>query len=761
MNPPAQKIARLLSVKGRVQGVGFRPFVSRLAHGFGLTGWVRNVAGQVEIFVQGTAECLAAFERALVERAPPLARPQPPIGRPADCVSLDAFSIDASESGDVRHAHIPPDHFICDDCLAEMRDPSQRRYRYPFINCTQCGPRYTLIERLPYDRPHTAMAGFPLCEPCRREYEDPLDRRFHAQPLACPVCGPSLRFRRAGQADVSDTEQAIAACIEALRQGLIVAVKGVGGYHLLCDATSEAAVLRLRERKRRPHKPLAVMLPWLGADGLDAAREHFQAGEAELALLQDPLRPIVLASGRASGPLAESIAPGMREVGLMLPYSPLHHLLLEGFGGAVVATSANLSGEPVLTEADEVEARLGPVADAFLHHDRPILRPADDAVFRFIAGKARPLRLGRGCAPLEIDLPFRLARPLLAVGGQMKDTVALAWDERAVISPHIGDLGSRRSQEVFEQVIADLTSLYGVEPQQVVCDAHPDYSSTRWAKNGGLPIVKVFHHHAHASSLAGEFGRPGAMLVFTWDGSGYGEDGGLWGGEGLLGEPGRWRRVSSIRSFRLPGGDKAGREPWRSALALCWEAGVNWPACAKETRFLEQAWRKRINCPDSSSAGRLFDAAAALVGIASEVSFEAQAPMWLEASSRPGETAVELPLSRDASGIWRTDWAPLLPMLLNENLSVSERGGRFHASLALALSEQAENVRREFGVTRVGLSGGVFQNRLLTERAVELLSARGFSVFLNERIPANDAGLSFGQLIEASASRTPPQGRSR
>jgi hydrogenase maturation protein HypF len=753
MNQTVPPVARLLSVKGRVQGVGFRPFVSRLAHELHLAGWVRNVAGRVEIFVQGDPQSIAVFEQALLERAPPLARPELPVVRPAQCRNLENFTILGSESGDVRQVHIPPDYFMCDDCLTELRDPGQRRYRYPFINCTQCGPRYTLIRRVPYDRPNTTMAGFPLCEACRREYEDPLDRRFHAQPLACPACGPSLRFRKPHCAEVTETEPALAACIEALRAGLILAVKGVGGYHLLCDATQQEAVVRLRQRKHRPHKPLAVMLPWSGSDGLDGLRACAFARCAGVELLQDPLRPIVLVPKRADGPLAESIAPGMAEVGLMLPYSPLHHLLLDGFGAPLVATSANLSGEPVLTDGVEVEGRLGQVADAFLHHDRPICRPADDPVFRVIAGRPRPLRLGRGCAPLEIALSWKLDRPMLAVGGQMKNTVALAWDDRAVVSPHIGDLGSRRSQEVFEQVIADLSSLYGVEPVEIACDAHPDYSSTRWAQRRGLPVTKVFHHHGHASALAGEHGLSGPMLVFAWDGTGYGEDGSIWGGEGLLGGPGRWRRVCSFRPLHLPGGDRAAREPWRSALALCWEVGREWRTCPEDTRLLQQAWRRRLACPQSSSVGRLFDGAAALLGLVSTASFEGQAPMWLEAASRPDEPPVALPQVPDGSGILCTDWAPLLPMLLDETLSVGERGGRLHASLALALSEQADSVRREYGVMQVGLSGGVFQNRLLTERAVELLSARGFSVFLHERVPANDAGLAFGQVIEASASR--------
>ena len=419
-----------------------------------------------------------------------------------------------------------------------MRDKTQRRYRYPFINCTQCGPRYTLIERLPYDRPNTSMATFALCSDCRKEYENPVDRRFHAQPLACPACGPSLSFRQPGSTDINDNEAAISATIAALRSGLIVAVKGIGGYHLLCSATSEAIVLKLRQRKHRAFKPLAVMLPWSGDDGLDVVRFYADGTADELALLTDPMRPIVLMKKHPNTDLADSVAPGMNEIGIMLPYSPLHHLLLEEYAAPLIATSANISGEPVFTEAEQVESRLGHIADAFLHHNRPILRPADDSVYRVIADKAQPIRLGRGSAPLEFTLPFSLSNPLLAVGGQMKNTIALAWNNRVVISPHIGDLGSPRSQQVFEQTIADLTRLYGVTVEHCVCDAHPDYSASRWAERSGFKVHKVFHHHAHASALAAEHDIREPMLVFTWDGTGYGEDGTIWGGEGLFGASG-------------------------------------------------------------------------------------------------------------------------------------------------------------------------------------------------------------------------------
>ncbi len=508
----------------------------------------------------------------------------------------------------------------------------------------------------------------------------------------------------------------------------------------------EWAVKRLRQRKHRPVKPLAVLLPSRGAEGLDNVLAVAEPQPCELDLLQSPLRPIVLMKKREASELAESVAPGLGEVGLMLPYSPLHHLLADAFGAPLVATSANISGEPVLTEGEEVERRLGAVADAFLHHDRPIRRPADDSVFRRIAGKTRPLRLGRGLAPVERNLPFELEQPLLAVGADLKNTVALAFGRRVLISPHIGDLGTLRSGEVFERVIADLQALYGVKPAALVCDAHPDYRSSRWARAQGIPLVKVFHHHAHASALMGEHGLTGDMLVFTWDGVGYGEDGTIWGGEALFGQPGDWRRVGSLRPFKLLGGDKANREPWRSALGLCWEAGLEWAACPHDSSLLRHAFGRGINCPVSSSAGRLFDAAAALVGLNAEASFEGEAAMRLEAMSHPTDEIIDLPLFND-NGVWRADWMPLLAVLMDNSLDAPRRGSLFHASLAKLIARQAIKLREEQGVGRVGLCGGVFQNRLLTEQAAELLAGFGFKVYLPMDIPSNDAGISFGQIF--------------
>ena len=468
------------------------------------------------------------------------------------------------------------------------------------------------------------MRDFALCPDCRREYENPLDRRFHAEPIACPVCGPHLQFVSGGETCTGD-EAALAAAVAALRAGKIVAVKGVGGYHLLCDAANDAAVSTLRARKPRPAKPLAVMF----RDPAALRRAVHLTPEQE-SFLASPERPIVLLPKRADTGLSDLIAPGLAEIGCLLPYSPLHDLLLDDFGGPLVATSGNLSGEPVLTDSHDAQTRLAHLADAFLHHDRPIVRPADDPVYRVIAGVPRPLRLGRGNAPLELELPTALPEPVLALGSHMKNTLCLAWGSRAVVSPHIGELDTARSLDTLAQVAADLQRLYQVQATRLIVDRHPGYGSRRYARDIGLPLFETWHHHAHASALAWEFPDIPEWIVFAWDGVGLGEDGTLWGGEAFTGAPGRWQHAASFRPFRLPGGDKAGREPWRAAAALLWESGQDAPFAPEPLR---QAWSARLNSPVSSAVGRLFDAAAALCGLCTHASFEGEGPMRLEAEA--------------------------------------------------------------------------------------------------------------------------------
>lgn len=746
-------IARNITITGRVQGVGYRPFVYRLAHDLGLTGWVLNGAGKVLIHVEGYQTSLDQMETALVDMAPPLARPKLAASEHAQLDEAVDFVIRASDAGFEPEIHIPPDLFTCDSCLKELHDPTDRRYHYPFINCTQCGPRYTIIRAMPYDRPNTSMKDFPLCDPCRKDYTNVLDRRFHAQPLACPDCGPSLTFRK-GEKLIADTSKALSATIAALRAGEIVAVKGIGGYHLMCDASNGTAVQKLRQRKHRPHKPLAVMFPIVGEDGLDALSKAVELTSAEAIAISAPERPIVLVRKRDDCPLAPELAPGLVELGSFLPYSPLHHILLSDFGAPVVATSGNISGEPVITDNAEADARLNNIADTFLHHNRPIVRPADDPVIRFIGGKSRAIRLGRGTAPLEFDLPNALDTPVIAVGGHMKNTVALAWGKRIVISPHIGDLDSPRSQQVFRSVINDLQALYGVKAESILCDLHPGYSSSKWAASQDLPVIKIQHHQAHASAIAGEHPDIDKWLVFTWDGVGYGDDGTLWGGEAFVGTPGHWHRSASFMPFHLVGGDKAGREPWRSATAMMWEAGRDWLPAIEGARLAAQAWKSKIQTYETSAVGRLFDSAACIILGRDIASFEGQGPMELESLAGDTVTAIELPIILDDAGILRSDWRPLLSMLSDEGRSKNERASIFHESMAQALVAQTLALREKNDFDAVGLTGGVFQNRVLSERVTAALQEHGIDVRLHDKVPMNDGGLCFGQVIHTVAHET-------
>lgn len=737
-----------------MQGVGFRPHVYRLAQKLGLTGWVRNCTGLVEIHIQGQAAAIEIFVQQVIETAPALAHPHLKRIMVIPDQDVNEFSIIASVVTNEKYIHIPPDVSLCHECLVELYTPTDWRYHYSFINCTQCGPRYTLIHSLPYARAATTMAEFALCAHCQSEYANPLSRRFHAEPLACTNCGPSLYFHAPNTAAIDGNIQALQACITALHKGAIVAVRGIGGYHLCCDAKQDVAIARLRQHKPRPAKPLAVMFPAPIAQPLQEISAQVQVTAEAAALLLSPIHPIVLLRRRADCCLSLQIAPGLNELGVLLPYSPLHHLLINELGKPLVVTSANLSGEPILTDPNTVESRLSHVAEAFLHHNRPIARPNDDSIYRYSGGKFRPLRLGRGNAPLELSLPVRLREPVLATGSQNKNTVALAWEQRVIISPHLGDLSTARSLAGFERTIADLQTLYGVKAKILLCDAHPNYASSRWARREalqhGLSIHKFFHHHAHAAAVYGEAKGSGDWLIFTWDGIGYGADGNLWGGEAWLGQPGKWQRFATLRPFFLPGGEQASREPWRSAAALCWETGREMLNLPPSAQLVKHAWERKLNCPQTTAAGRIFDAAAALLGLCHTASFDGQAAMLLEAICAGDPAPLELPLYATETGLWVSDWEPLLPMLQNDAVPPATKAACLHASLAQVLLQQARLARQLHHISQIGLAGGVFQNRIVTDQAIELLTNDGFTVFLPAMLPINDAGISYGQIIEFS-----------
>lgn len=742
-----------VAVRGAVQGVGFRPFVHRLAGELGLAGWVANDAGGAVLEVEGGAESVRRFLTRLPAELPAhavLTGLEPVFLAPA---GLTGFSIRASLGG-AKTALIQPDIAACPECLREMRDPEDRRYRYPFVNCTHCGPRYSIVEALPYDRANTTMRDFPLCADCRAEYDDPRDRRFHAQPIACPACGPRLELWDATGRVLCRRDAALTAAARALADGKVVAVKGVGGFQLWADAFDEDAVNALRIRKGRRQKPFALMV----AD-LAAARRVAEFDAMEERLLASSEAPIVLLRRRADARVASSVAPGSPRLGVMLANAPLHHLLLAGFPHPVVATSANLSEEPIVTDERRVVETLGGLADLYLVHDRPIARPVDDSVATVVEGRELLLRRARGYAPLPVPAAAELPA-VLAVGGHMKNTVALALGRGVFLSQHIGDLSTTAAYDAFLRTIDSLERLYDFRPEAVVCDLHPDYASTRYARGLGVPLVAVQHHHAHALSCLADNGVGPPALGVTWDGSGWGGDGTVWGGEFLRVAPGGSTRFAHLRSFALPGGEAAAHEPRRSALGVLFElAGaeaLGWtdlpPVAAftpNERRVLARALERRLSAPRTTSAGRLFDAAAALAGLRQTTTFEGQAAMELEnAADGCAATGYPFPLV-DADGGLIVDWGPAVRALiadLRASAAVTLVSARFHQGLVDAIVAVAERA----GEPRVALSGGCFQNRVLLSGAVRALRAAGFEALWHQRVPTNDGGLALGQAAAAA-----------
>ena len=750
-------------IRGAVQGVGFRPFVFRLATDLGLAGWVVNSAAGVVVEAEGTHAALETFLARLDRERPPRSFVQSLESTFLDPVGYGAFEIRPSTAG-AKTALVLPDIATCPDCLREVFDPADRRHRYPFTNCTNCGPRFTIITALPYDRPATSMAGFIMCDACRAEYEDPRDRRFHAQPNACPACGPRLAlWDRAGSAGAVG-DLALRRAAEEIRQGSIVAIKGLGGFHLVVDARDDEAVRRLRRLKAREEKPFALMYP-----SLDAVAADCTVSDAEARLLQSPESPIVLLARRSQPagtgvPIARSAAPGNPYLGIMLPYTPLHHLLLQDLGFPIVATSGNLADEPICTDEREAVERLGSLADCFLVHDRPIVRHADDSIVRVVLGRELMIRRARGYAPLPIALRGA-ADGVLAVGAHLKNTVALGVEANAFVSQHIGDLETPQAYEAFRGVIDALERLYDKPSAVVACDLHPHYLSTVYARAAGRPVVAVQHHYAHVLACMAENELDEPVLGVSWDGTGFGLDGTVWGGEFLRAGEGGFRRAAHLRTFTLPGGDRAVKEPRRAALGLLYaafgEAVFRMTDLAtvaaftpRELRVLARMMDRSVNAPTTSSAGRLFDAVASMAGLRQVAHFEGQAAMELEWAAAGIETAEPYPvacrLPEDApDGPIVVDWEPLLSAVLDDVRAGAEAGwisARFHHALA----EMIVEVARRVGERRVVLTGGCFQNRYLTERAVTRLREEGFRPYWHQRIPPNDGGIALGQLVAAA-----------
>jgi hydrogenase maturation protein HypF len=751
----ALREARRFEVRGVVQGVGFRPFVWRLAERHGVSGWVRNRSGVVEIHAEGGAMALEAFAEGLVAEAPPLARVDDVSWMPASADAFETFEVDVSIDGSDGDRLVSPDAATCAACLAELSDPADRRFRYPFINCTDCGPRFTIIEALPYDRERTSMRAFPMCVDCRREYEDPADRRFHAEPVACPACGPTVVLLDAAGEPVAtaDVIEQVAAMLDG---GAIVALKGLGGFHLACDATGDAVVARLRERKRRPDKPFAVMVR-----DLDAAQTWFDPTEAEAAALASWRAPIVLVRDR--GRLASSVAPGFHRQGAMLPSTPLHHLLLRSTDRPLVMTSGNATDEPICIANDEAIARLRGVADAFVVHDRGIVSRYDDSVVWVRPGDRTPsvLRRARGAAPAPVELAVEVRAPILGTGAELHGAFCLAAGHRAFLSQHVGDLDSDEAMAGYRAAFDRYRSVFRIEPQLVAHDLHPDLLSTRFAEELGLPRVAVQHHHAHVVATMAEHGLDGEVLGVAFDGLGLGDDGTVWGGELLLCEPAGYRRVGRLRQVRQPGGDAAAREPVRMALAHARDAEVLDDALdllrppGVELDVVLRQIETGLASPVTSSAGRLFDAIAALTGVCRHASFEGQPAILLEQAAE--NVRVDGPIASVAElddGTLELDTRPLVAAAVHDLRAGADAGSvssRFHAGFSSLIAEGAIRAAGVAGLDRVVLGGGVFHNDLLTSDLIRRLTGAGLRVFLPREVPVGDGGIAIGQVLVAHA----------
>jgi hydrogenase maturation protein HypF len=747
-----------LLIQGAVQGVGFRPFIYRLAAEIGIQGWVSNSAQGVVIEAEAPRSQLDIFRKQIEVQKPPHSSIQSIVVEPIPAtgsINNVAFEIRESSLCGNRSTIILPDLAICPDCLNEMMDPANRRHRYSFINCTHCGPRYSIIEGLPYDRPNTTMRSFVMCDQCRAEYENPLDRRFHAQPIACPTCGPQICLWNSVGQEISDRDDALFAAIEAIRNGAIVALKGLGGFQLLVDARNSKALQKLRQRKQRPDKPFAVMV-----SNVDQAKIVCEISEMEEQLLSSSEAPIVLLKRLSNDLLCIEIAPNNPNLGIMLPYTPLHHLLMTELGFPVVATSGNLSGEPICTDEDDALTRLNGIADYFLIHNRPIAHPVDDSVVRVMAGTECILRRARGYAPLPIGVADTLPMTI-ATGAHLKNTIAMSINHQVFLSQHIGDLETPEAVSTFQQVLRDFQNLYEQPPELIACDLHPDYRSTHLAQELAQqfdkPLIQVQHHYAHILACMAEHQLSAPVFGVAWDGTGYGTDGTIWGGEFLTINKDSFERSAHLRPFRLIGAEYAIREPRRIALGLLLELyGDDLPAIpqlgfsASNLVLLQAAYSKKINAPLTSSIGRLFDAVGALIGLRNQVSFEGQSAMELEFACTGITTDRSYPLDmiKQESGVNMIDWAPMIKGILHdlaEGSNIKEIAAAFHNTLV----EMIIAVAVQQKIEQVVLSGGCFQNKRLLEGSINRLQKAGFRPFWGQKIPANDGGIALGQIVAA------------
>ncbi|WP_121922606.1 carbamoyltransferase HypF [Hydrogenothermus marinus] len=739
-----------INFTGAVQGVGFRPFIYNLAIKYGLKGYVINSTEGVIIEVEGKEENINQFLISIYKEKPPLAHIFSQEIEELPITNFTKFEIKKSEEKGKKEVFILPDISTCDECLKELMDPNNRRYRYPFINCTNCGPRFSIIEKLPYDRPNTTMKSFKMCPKCKKEYENPTDRRFHAQPNACPDCGPYITLYTADKVFIAEKEEALRKTVNFLKKGKILAIKGIGGFHLVCDATNNNSLQTLRQRKKRGEKPFAIMFK-----DINQIKKYANITKLEEAIILSPEKPIVIVKKKINTDLGEEVAPYLDRIGVFLPYSPLHYLLLNEFEKPLVMTSANLSDEPIVKDNEEAFKKLSIFTDYILTHNRSIKNRVDDSVIRIINENISFIRRSRGYAPLPIKLPFKLQKKVLAVGGHQKNTICIAFEDKAFLSQHIGDLETLDSQKNFEEVIFSFFNLYDFKPEIIVSDLHPRYYSTQWAENfsnkNNIPLIKLQHHYTHALSLMVENQlKDEKLFAVCWDGTGYGDDNNLWGGEFLIADYNNYQRVSHLKYFKLLGGEKAVKEPRRVALSLLFDMyGKNFDNInciptlrnfsEKELNLLYTAWGKNINSPKSSSIGRLFDAVSSLLDIRQKLSYEGQSGMimenyydWTIKDYYPVDIYEDI-----------IDWRPIIEAMIKDKSDLKTKVSRFINTLANIVIQIYKYKGSDL---KLGLTGGVFQNKYLTEKIIQLAEKEKIPVLIHKKVPPNDGGLALGQI---------------